>query len=223
VSDDARPWKIVFTGIIERIGVIAAVRSVPGGRRLRIDAGPVASDCVIGASVSVNGVCLTVADKASNTLDFDVIAETLESSTLGSRNTGDHVNLERSLKVGDRLDGHFVQGHVDGKATVDRVIASSRESRIQLRPHPSIMPYIVPKGSVAIDGVSLTIAATGGDAFSVALVPTTLDRTTLSSLETGAVVNIETDILARTVVHYLSSQSGSTGLTLEALRKAGFA
>ena len=213
----------MFTGIIERVGVIAAIRSGPGGRRLRIDAGPMAADCVVGASVSVNVVCLTVADTTGNTLDFDVIAETLETSTLGSGNAGDHVNLERSLKVGDRLDGHFVQGHVDGTAAVDRVIASSREHRIQLRPHPSLMPYIVPKGSVAIDGVSLTIAEAKGDVFSVALVPTTLDRTTLPSLAAGHVVNIETDILARTVVHHLSSLSGSTGLTLEALRKAGFA
>ena len=213
----------MFTGIVEHVGVVAGARAVPGGRRLRIDAGPVAADCALGASVCVSGVCLTVAEVAGQSLDFDVVSETIERSTLGSRRVGDHVNLERALRVGDRLDGHFVQGHVDATAAVDRVRASSSEHVIWLRPDPSLMPYIVPKGSVAVDGVSLTIAALGGEAFSVALIPTTLTRTTLSSLTAGDMVNIETDIITRAVVHRLSAMSGSTGLTLDALRDAGFA
>jgi riboflavin synthase len=213
----------VFTGIVERVGVIAGVRSVPGGRRLRVNTGPMAAECALGSSIAVSGVCLTVTDRAPDALDFDVVTETLERSTLGAKHVGDQVNLERSLRVGDRLDGHFVQGHVDGTAVVDQVLASSREYRIRFKPDPPLMPHIIPRGSVAIDGVSLTVAATEADAFSIAMIPTTLDRTTLATLAAGHAVNIETDMLVRAVAHRLSALSGSPGLTLDALRRAGFA
>jgi riboflavin synthase len=213
----------MFTGIVEHTGSITDTRSVSGGRRLRIGVGSMAADCAHGASICVSGVCLTVARATGQELDFDVIAETIEKSTLGSKCVGDQVNLERSLQVGDRLNGHFVQGHVDGRAIVDRVVTSAREYVIWLRPEQTLVPYIVPKGSVAVDGVSLTIAAIEEGSFSVALTPTTLERTTLSLLTPRDSVNIETDIITRTIIHHLAHLAGPGGLTIDALREAGFA
>lgn len=213
----------MFTGIIERTGVVAEVRRKAGGRRLRVDAGEIADACQLGDSIAVSGVCLTVAHIAPPLLDFDVITETLKRSTLGSRSPGDTVNLERSLRVGDRIDGHFVQGHVDGTAEVVRIEASAKAHVIWFHTPAALHSYVVPKGSIAIDGVSLTIADVRDDAFSVALIPTTLDRTTLGALRTGGRVNIESDILARTVVHHLAAREASGGLSLAALREAGFA
>jgi len=213
----------MFTGIVETTGTIMSTRQVPGGRRLSVDVGPMAKECRLGASLSVNGVCLTVADATGNTLAFDVIAETLETSTLGTKRVGDRVNLERSLQAAGRLDGHFVQGHIDGRATVTRAHVSPREYVIWLRPDATLKSYIIPKGSIAIDGVSLTIAAVEGTEFSVAFIPTTIESTTLSSLSVGDVVNIETDIIARTIIHHLRGMTSATDLTMETLREAGMA
>lgn len=193
----------LFTGIIEQTGEIVESRVVPGGRRLRIQAGDVARDCQRGASICVSGVCLTVVEARNGSLEFDVIQETLARSSLGVKQAGDFVNLERSLRVGDRLDGHFVQGHVDGTATVTRVEATSREHVVWFKPQDALMPYVVPKGSIALDGVSLTIASGNRGQFSVALIPTTLERTTLGSLRAGHIVNVESDIIVRTIIHRL--------------------
>ncbi len=171
----------------------------------------------------MSGVCLTVASALDGTLEFDVIRETLETSTLEHRRVGDRVNLERSLRVGDRLDGHFVQGHVDGIARVARVQSSAMEWAVWIEPEAPLLSYVIPKGSVAVDGVSLTIATVDRSLFSVALIPTTLERTTLPSLKVDDRVNIETDIIVRAVVHHLLGVSSSGGLTLDALREAGFA
>jgi riboflavin synthase len=157
-----------------------------------------------------------------DSLLFDVITETLQRTTLGRKHVGDRVNLERSLKVGDRLDGHFVQGHIDGTAAVIEVRRSDREYVIGLRPDEHLTPYMVPKGSVAIDGVSLTIAEVHHGDFTVALIPTTIERTTLSTLAVGDLVNIESDIIARTIVHQLAQMTEAGSLTLDALQKAGF-
>jgi len=212
----------MFTGIIERTGTITATTAASGGRRLRVDVGPIAADTELGASIAVSGVCLTVAHVDGTVVDFDVITETLERTTLGGRKPGDAVNLERSLRAGDRLDGHFVQGHVDGTGTVDKVIASSKEHVVWIRPESHLRPYMIPKGSVAIDGVSLTIASVQGELFSVALIPTTLELTTFGKLARGDRVNLESDILARTIVHHLQAMSAAGGLTMESLQRAGF-
>ena len=213
----------MFTGIVETTGAVTFTRQSPGGRRLRVDVGPIARELSLGASVCVSGVCLTVADLSEAAVEFDVIQETLDRSTLGAMRVGDRVNLERSLRVGDAVDGHFVQGHVDGVGVVDRVTASPREHVVWVRPDENVSPYIIPKGSVAIDGVSLTIAGVRDGAFSVALIPTTLERTTVAALAAGDRVNLESDIIARTVVHQLSRLPASTGLSLGMLREAGFA
>ena len=211
----------MFTGIVESTGIIKSSRPEGGGRVLEVQVGAIAKECALGASVCVSGVCLTVSQSTDTTLTFDVIRETLDHSTLGNKGVGGKVNIERSLRVGDRLDGHFVQGHVDGMAAVDRVVSSSREYVIWLRGDSALTPCIIPKGSVALDGVSLTIAQKKGDLFCVALIPTTLEGTTLSKLASGHRVNVETDILVRTIIHTLSQADGSDGLQWQALREAG--
>jgi riboflavin synthase len=214
----------MFTGIIEALGTVTGVVAQSGGKRLSVDVGPMASEVPPGASVCVSGVCLTAAGVRPPVLEFDVITETLNKSTLGGLAVGDNVNLERSLRAGDRIDGHFVQGHADGTATVTRVVSTSEEYVIHLRTEPHLRPYIVPKGSVALDGVSLTIARVEGDAFSVALIPTTLGETTLQQLTAGDRVNVETDIIARTIVHQLSRMGSSDkGVSMEMLKEAGYA
>jgi riboflavin synthase len=213
----------VFTGIIESTGTIEQATPVAGGRRLRVSVGQMAGECKHGDSVCISGVCLTVTAIGGKHLDFDVITETLDKTTLGALKSGDRVNLERSLRVGDRLDGHFVQGHVDGRATVEKIEQTPKEHVIWFRGEDSVSPYVIPKGSITIDGVSLTIAAVRKSLFSVALIPTTLDRTTLSTLKTGHRVNIESDIIVRTIVHRLEATSGEGGITVEALQRAGFA
>ncbi len=212
----------MFAGIVEGTGLVRGVRETPGGRRLTVDAGPLADGVAVGASVAVDGVCLTVSDLDGPRLDFDVITETLDRSTLGSLGVNGRVNLERSLRVGERIDGHFVQGHVDGVAAVSRRQASAGEWVLWFRPASQVMRYIVPKGSVAVSGVSLTVASVEAAEFSVACIPTTLARTTLGDLNVGDRVNIETDILVRTIVHALNGIGAAGGLTEAKLREHGF-
>ena len=212
----------MFTGIIEATGTVAGVAPTAAGVTLRVDAGPVADDAIPGASISVSGVCLTVSHTDGARLSFDVIKETLNRSTLRLLKPGARVNLERSLAVGGRLDGHFVQGHVDAQAHLARRIATREEFVLWFEAGAEPMPCIVPKGSIAVDGVSLTVEAVSETEFSVALVPTTVERTTLGDLREGDPVNIETDILVRTIVHTLSNVSRARGLTLEKLSEHGF-
>lgn len=197
----------MFTGIVESTGLLTDTAPSAAGRRLRVEIGPVSKECKPGDSISVSGVCLTVAAITGSSVEFDVIGETLARTTLGTWKAGDRVNIERSLRVGDRFDGHFVQGHVDGTATVESLADAAGEFLIWLRPQDVIRPYIIPKGSVAIDGVSMTIAAMRGPLFSIALIPTTLQRTTLGELRAGDVVNIETDVVVRTIVHRMTCLS----------------
>jgi riboflavin synthase alpha subunit len=166
-----------------------------------------------------------VASSDATAIAFDVVPETLKCSTLGSIRPGGKVNLEPSLRADGRLDGHIVQGHVDGKARVRNIERSGEGQVWTFSAAAELLPYLIPKGSIAIDGVSLTIARVDGDAFSVALIPTTLARTTLAELRVGDEVNIETDILARTVVATLQRMAGqgSSGtLTVEMLREQGW-
>ena len=215
----------MFTGIIQAVGVVRSVRPQPAGARLEIDAPDLPRPIPDGASICVSGVCLTVVSSNSTGITFDVVPETLSCSTLGSLRPGGRVNLEPSLRADGRLDGHIVQGHVDGKARVRRVERSGDSQVWTFSADADLLPYVIPKGSIAIDGVSLTIARVEGDAFSVALIPTTLARTTLGGLRVGDEVNIETDILARTVVATLQRMRGEgagPALTVEMLREQGW-
>lgn len=212
----------MFTGIIETTGRIVRTAPVAGGRKLCVDAGAVAADAVHGASIAVNGVCLTVTGVAGTQVDFDVISETLDRTNLGRLQAGDRVNLERSLRPDSRLDGHFVQGHVDGIGEVVRRVDTPKEWRLWVRADEAVQPYLVPKGSVAIDGISLTIASVERDVFSVAIIPTTLALTNLPQRKVGDRVNLESDILARTIIHHLRQLQSGGGLTLDTLREQGY-
>jgi len=195
----------MFSGIIDRIGVVAASTPAAGGRMLEIDADGYWEGLTAGASVAIDGVCLTLTRAAGGRASFDVVAETLRCSTLGDLRPGDRVNLQKCMIVGERVDGHFVQGHVDAIATVAEVEDDAAESRWWFDLPEEAMKYIALKGSVAIDGISLTVAAVRPGGFAVALIPTTLARTTIRGKKIGAKVNIETDMIARSVVHYLES------------------
>lgn len=194
----------MFSGIIEGRVKVASADDGPMFRRLVIAAGW--DDVKLGQSIAVNGVCLTVADIGESGIGFDVIKETLDKTNLGSLRAGDEVNVERALKIGDRVDGHFVQGHVDGTGLLANQVKGRSEVRLTVEVPPPLAKFMAPKGSVAIDGVSLTIAAVRGNVFEVALIPTTLQITTLGSRPNGWRFNLEMDILSKTIVHYLEQR-----------------
>ena len=194
----------MFTGIVEQAVKVVAVADGPKFVRLTLVTDW--PDVRLGESIAVNGVCLTVAEITSGGIGFDVISETLSRTNLGLLKPGDNVHVERALRVGDRLDGHFVQGHVDGPAILESQVADEREWRLTVRPPMELMKYVAPKGSVALDGVSLTVAAVSEQSFEVALIPTTVTLTTLTARAVGWPYNLETDILSKTVVHYLEQQ-----------------
>lgn len=219
----------MFTGIVQTTGQIAAATSVPGGLRLTINVShwePEGGYVVEpGHSICVSGVCLTVTRAEHDGLAFDVIRETLDKTTLGGLAVGDRVNIEPAVLPGQPLGGHFMQGHVDGVGAVTAIHAGEDEWRITVAPPAELMAYIIPKGSVAIDGVSLTLAEVHDDTFEVALIPTTLDITTLGQQKVGDHVNLEADILAKSVVTVLKRmQSGgeTPEVTMDLLRRAGF-
>jgi len=194
----------MFTGIVERTVHVASVSDGTGFVRLNLAVDW--TDVKHGDSVAVNGVCLTVAEITPPLLGFDVIPETLSKTNLGLLKAGDSVNVERSLRAGDRIDGHFVQGHVDGTARLVAQKGDDEEWRLTVQPPAELMKYVAPKGSVSIDGVSLTIAKVEVDRFDVALIPTTLKLTALGTRPIGWPFNFEADILARTIVSWLERQ-----------------
>jgi riboflavin synthase len=189
----------VFTGIVREVGHVEGVE--PGGDaiRLLIRAPETAAGAAVGDSVALNGVCLTAVNAADGVLAFDAVPETLRRSSLGRLQPGSAVNVEPSLRVGDPLGGHFVQGHVDGVGRVRRAGAEG----LEIAASPEVLRYCVEKGSIAVEGVSLTIASLTEDGFTVALVPHTREATTLGTLAPGDPVNLETDVIARHVERLL--------------------
>jgi len=210
----------MFTGIIEKIARVASIRPVSGGARLAIDLGELAEGARLGDSIAVNGACLTVGSLDGTTASFDVVAETLRRTNLGKLAPGQSVNLERALRLGDRLGGHFVQGHIDGVGAIAGRTLSGGEHLLRVSVDPGLADGMIEKGSVAIDGVSLTIAALSHDSLTVALVPHTLRNTTLDAKPDGSPVNIEVDVIGKYVRKLLGHQRG--GLTEEFLREHGF-
>ncbi len=189
----------MFTGIIEELGEVVDWQPTTDAARLTIR-GPLAvSDAGHGDSISVSGVCLTVVDTGEDWFTADVMAETIAMSTLAGVTTGSRVNLERAAQVGDRLGGHIVQGHIDGTSTLLSVTEGSVWRVLRFSLAADIAPLVARKGSIAVDGVSLTVSAVGADWFEVSLIPETLSVTTLGRTAVGDAVNIETDILARHV------------------------
>ena len=187
----------MFTGIISDVGRVRSVAERDGGRRLDIATAYALADVAIGASVACSGVCLSVVEKGEDTFAVDVSRETLLRSTLGVWIEGRLVNLERSLRVGDELGGHLVSGHVDGVGEVVRALSDGESLRVQIRAPAPLHRYIAPKGSVAVDGVSLTVNEVDGEVFGVNLIPITRTMTTLGDLRSGDRVNLEIDMLAR--------------------------
>ena len=185
----------MFTGIVRELGRVEAVERADQGVRLRVQAPETAAGVSAGDSVSVNGVCLTVTESGDGVLAFDAVPETLRRSTLGRLEEGGDVNVEPALEAGDPVGGHFVQGHVDGVGRVRRV----SDEGLEIEAGPEILRYCVEKGSIAVEGVSLTIAALGDEAFTVALVPHTREVTTLGRVDEGDELNLEVDMLAKYV------------------------
>jgi len=189
----------VFTGIVREVGRVESVERGGGGVRLRIRAPETAAGASVGDSVAVAGVCLTAVEAVDGVLAFDAVPETLRRSSLGGLEAGSTVNVEPSLRAGDQLGGHFVQGHVDGLGRVREVDAEG----LEIEAPAEVLRYCVEKGSIAVEGVSLTVAGLGEDAFSVALIPHTREATTLGTLRPGDSVNLETDVIARHVERFL--------------------
>ena len=183
----------MYTGIVERGEVIEV-----DGSRLVVRAA-LLDDCEHGASVSINGVCLTVTSREDTTCSFDVHDETFARSTLGDLRAGARVNVERPVRAGEELGGHIVQGHVDGVGTVERIEPEGEGQRIRIATPGGLARYIVEKGSITVDGISLTITSVDDEGFEVALIPTTLELTTLGVAEAGSRVNLEVDVLAKYV------------------------
>jgi riboflavin synthase len=195
----------LFTGLVEALGRVDRVEDEGSGRRFRLNWPGLSDVLTIGESVAVNGCCLTVVSTEGTTFDVQAGPETLLRTNLGAKSVGDSVNLERSLRVGDRLGGHFVQGHVDITARLSERRPDGEWDFLAFTLDPSWTPLMVPKGSIAIDGVSLTLVDVGLDRFSVMLIPHTLAVTTLGTLKPGDPVNIETDMLAKHVAKLLGS------------------
>ncbi len=219
----------MFTGIVETTGHVIQVLSKADGVRLTLEVPSCLGVLGEGNSLAVNGVCLTAVNPAANQCDFDVIHETLRRTNLGQLRVGHRVNLERSIRAGDRFEGHLVQGHVDAVVEVNRVQNTGSEQIFRFRHDGSLTPLIIPKGSVAINGVSLTVVEVQSGEFAVALIPTTLSRTNLADLRVGDRVNLETDIVSRTILHQLRFLHGSPTESSpdadwwEKLRNHGFA
>jgi riboflavin synthase len=208
----------VFTGIIEEVGVIR--RRVGGD--LAVMASRVIEDVKLGDSIAIDGACMTVVHFTDEEFVVQVSPESYARTTLGDLKVGDAVNLERAMALGDRFGGHIVQGHVDGVGRVDRVQHQGEFSVWTFNAPEEVAPYLVPKGSVTINGISLTVVDPRKDTFDVAVIPKTLDETTLRSKRPGDRVNMEADVFGKHVFHYMR-QAGNTGLTREMLSRHGFA
>jgi riboflavin synthase len=188
----------MFTGLVESRAHVRAVEPDGDGVRIEVET-PLAAELDQGDSIAVNGVCLTAVEPNGSRFRADVMAETLRRSSLGPLGAGDEVNVELPLRAGDRLGGHVVQGHVDGTGVVDSARDEGFARLVRVTADPALLRYVVEKGSIAVDGVSLTVAEVDGQGFTVSLIPETLERTTLGQAAPGRVVNLEVDVLAKYV------------------------
>jgi riboflavin synthase len=212
----------MFTGLIREIGRLESARATEGGRELIVRGPEIAGELTEGASVSVNGVCLTVTQARAEGFAAFVGAETLTRTTLGRLPQGTAVNLEPSLRAGAEMGGHMVQGHVDGVGKMTRVVPEAETIRLAFQAGAELRAEMVAQGSVAVDGVSLTITGLDDDEFWVAIIPFTWQNTNLRGLKPGAEVNIETDIIAKYVRRFVQAQAGPKGLSEEFLREHGY-
>lgn len=217
----------MFTGIIEEMGKLFRVKHGADSARLTVEGYEVLKDVRLGDSIAVNGICLTVVDFGNRVFDVDVMAETLRKTNLADLKPGDPVNLERALKVGDRLGGHIVSGHIDGVGTISRQQKEDIAVLTEIRAPAEVMRYIIKKGSVAIDGISLTVVDCSEDTFQVSLIPHTAALTTLGYKKVGDRVNLESDIIGKYVERLLGFRDKSddmkpSGINLQYLAENGF-
>lgn len=216
----------MFTGLVEELGKVKNISHTSQSVRITITANKVLSDIQLGDSIAVNGTCLTAVDYTANSFAADVMPETVKRTVLASLKVGDTVNLERCLRLGDRFGGHIVSGHVDGVGTI-----TGREKKdiaiiVTVTADPSILRYIIPKGSIAIDGTSLTVVEVGRNWFTVSLIPHTAGLTTVGLKSTGELVNLEVDMIGKYVERLINNSADSTSsdskITADFLQKNGF-
>ena len=213
----------MFTGLIEAVCKVKSVRRSGRAMLLSIDLDNLADDCKIGDSIAVNGVCLTITKLEGGSADFDVSSETMTKSNLDNLAPSSQVNIERAIKANDRFGGHFVQGHIDGTAIVKAIDNQGKFAEWKFAPEAELLDAMVAKGSVAVDGISLTISGIDQNSFSVALIPETLNKTTLCKVKVGDKVNIETDIIVKTIKKQLEKiLPQSQPLTVDKLKGLGF-
>ena len=216
----------MFTGLIESVGAIRSLQHRGTSATLTVELGSLTQNMQLGDSVAINGVCLTVTQLANTIGSFDVSQETLAKSNIGSLRPASKVNMERALQVGERLGGHMVQGHVDGLGHISNIKQEQAFMRISFTVPDNLNVQIVPKGSIAVNGISLTVADRNQKGFGVAVIPETMRTTTLGSAKVGDAVNLETDIVVKSVQQYLSEMlpghQAQSGMTLDKLRQLGF-
>lgn len=223
----------MFTGIIEAVGKVGSIERQGESVRLTIAAGKVAEDVAIGDSVAVNGVCLTVVEARAPFLSFDAVYETMRKTSLGALNVGDSVNLERALLANGRFGGHIVQGHVDGTGRIASIRPVGNSWFVYIDAAPELMRYIVTKGSVCVDGISLTVAESEDRTFALSIIPHTWDNTTLHDRHAGDLVNIETDIVGKYIEKmlgagqqgggdYPSRERDRGGVSMDLLTRSGY-
>lgn len=212
----------MFTGLVEGIGEITGTGRLAEGLKLTVALPFPAAELALGDSVAVAGACLTVVEIGSKAAAFEVSPETLERTTLALKKAGDRVNLERALRLGDRLGGHLVTGHVDGKGALRERRDGPASIFLKFEMPAPLNRYVIGKGSIAIDGVSLTVNTCQGNTFTVNIIPHTAQKTTLAQLRVGASVNLETDIIGKYVEKLLGGRSESAGVTAELLARHGF-
>lgn len=213
----------MFTGIIEELGTVGQMDRRPDSIKLTIQARKVLEGTQLGDSIAVNGVCLTVTSMTDSSFTADVMHETMRRSSLSDIKSGSKVNLERAMQVGGRLGGHIVSGHIDGVGHIARIAADGIARVITISIPKDMEPFIVEKGSIAIDGISLTVVSVGNSQFSVSIIPHTMANTTLIDKHPGAVVNLETDVIGKYVHSFTTAHTGKrSGITLETLLENGF-
>lgn len=214
----------MFTGIIEEKGSVLGIRMGEKSARLKLGCNEILSGTKLGDSISVNGVCLTVTAAAENSFEADVMPETMRATNLGHLRPGDAVNLERALSPGGRLGGHIVSGHIDGTGRIIELKKEDNAVWITVEAKPEILRYIIHKGSVAVDGISLTVQHVDDKSFKIAVIPHTRDYTTLQDKKVGYVVNLECDIIGKYVERLMNFEGCRTnrGMTLEYLMENGF-
>ncbi len=212
----------MFTGLIEEISVVKSLTRITAGK-LVVTCEKIAGEVTVGDSVSVSSVCLTVTSVGGGELCFDAVPETLARSALSDLRPGDKVNLETSVRAGEMMGGHFVQGHIDGTAAIKTIERQGRFTKIMFSADTELLEQMVVKGSVAVDGISLTIADLDSKSFTIVLIPQTLNETTIGQAKTGDVVNIETDIIVKAVRKQLENVvPQKKNLSIEKLKELGF-